>query len=383
MKLYEFEGKQLLARAGIPVPDGGVVGTVDEAEAAAESIGYPVAVKSQVLSGKRGKAGGIRFADTPARLRAAADDLLGSILAGETVERVLIEPKLDIRDEYYLGVTLDHTASRPAMILSTAGGMDVEETAEHQPDQLFKLLLDPGRDYRLHHWLDFGRSAGFHGRLLVDLAETALALHRLYFQLDVFTAEINPLVVLATGGLVAADAKVDVDDSALYRQPRVREFSRLEEELTPLEAEARGRGLAYVGLEGGDVGVIAGGAGLCMASMDMIAVHGGRPANFLDLGGGASREKTAQALELVLRTPDLKGVLLNLFGGINNCEEMARGIVRVLEERRSHVPIVVKMRGHSQDEGWALLEDHQVPVVKYGTTEEAVVGLMNIIEGKV
>jgi len=382
MKLYEFEGKSLLQKAGIPVPVGDVAASVTEAQAIADRLGLPVVLKGQVLGGGRGKAGGIRFAETRDQLAEAAARLLGMSLAGETVKTIRIEEKIAALSEFYMGITLDLEASLPVVMVSESGGIDIESVAKDTPQALYTIHLAPTRAFRLYHALELVSKTGLTGQMLTGVSGILLKLVHGYFRFEALTAEINPLIIAGDGRILAADAKIEIDDSALFRLPDVRAFVRAQAAADPLEAEAVAAGVSYVRLEGGNIGLISGGAGLGMASMDMIKKHGGAPANFLDLSGDATPERTAAALRVVLKTPGVEGVLLNVFGGINNCEQMALGIARVVDELKPAQAIAVKMRGHSQDEGWAILEKRNIPIVKYGTTEEAVVLLLDRMKRK-
>ncbi len=377
MRLYEFEGKILLQKSGIPVPKGSVATTIEEAGKAASAIGYPVAVKSQLLRGGRGKAGAIQFPEDAEALTRAAGQLLSSEIGGEKIEKLLVEEKLVIGREFYAGITLDPKELQPLLMISTEGGMDIEEVARQHPDRLARRLLHPLETPSLAQMIDLVLRTGIQGERMLQLADILLKLVQAYFRFEAITAEINPLILSREGqGLFAADAKFEIDDSALGRVKEIGAFTRSETLTDLLEIEARKENISYVRMPHGDIGLISGGAGLGMATMDMISIHGGRPANFLDLGGNATEEKTAAALRIVLKTPGVEGVLMNAFGGINNCERMARGILHVVDELRPHQALVVKMRGHSQEEGWGLLESRQIPVVKLGTTEEAVLLLM-------
>ena len=382
MKLYEFEGKSLFRQMGIPTPEGRVATTVTEACAAAEELTFPLVIKSQVLRGGRGKAGGIKFAETMKQLEDYAKELLSAGFSGNPVKQVLIEEKLAISREFYMGITLDPRKSLPLLMVSSEGGVDIEKVSKDMPEKLVKEHLDPLKEYYLHYMVDIIKKTGVRGGSVLPLASVLLNLVRCYYACQAITTEINPLVLDESGMAIAADSKIEIDDAGLSRVKQMDSFNREDETLDPLEREARSEGVSYVGMDGGDIGLIAGGAGLGMASMDMIVAHGRKPANFLDLGGDATEEKTAAALRIVLKTPGVKGVLLNLFGGINNCEKMAKGIVRVVDEENPNQPIVVKMRGHSQDEGWSLLEDRNIPIVKLGTTGEAVILLHEKVKEK-
>jgi succinyl-CoA synthetase beta subunit len=379
MKLYEHEGKQLLRSLGISTPDGDTIRRPEDLDPLLDRIGTPVVLKAQLLRGGRGRAGVVRFADTRGEAIGLARDLLGREVGEERVETLLVERKIPIDRELYAGVTIDFASGGPVLLISGAGGVDVEEAAGSDP-RFQRAPIDPLHRPHLHEILARCKRAGVTGAPLRPVAETVCRLVQAYFQFDALTAEINPLILAADGRVYAADAKFELDDSALYRLrlPFARE--RGDHRTDPYEAEAARLGLAYVRTGEGHVGVIAGGAGLCMASMDAIAAGGGKATNFLDLGGGASREKTAAALRMVLKTPGVHGVLMNLFGGINNCEIMAAGIADVVAGNRPAVPILVKMRGHSQEEGWRTLESLGIPVVKHGTTEEAVAQLLAALD---
>ncbi|UCD78568.1 MAG: ADP-forming succinate--CoA ligase subunit beta [Desulfobacterales bacterium] len=381
MKLYEFEGKILFEKMGIPTPQGHVVADVVEARDAAERIGYPVVVKSQVLRGGRGKAGGIAFAANPDELTRGIEEILGMQIGTDRVDKLLIEEQLEVAREIYLGITFDPHTAMPLMMVSAQGGMDIEAVAKDTPDEIFQKQLDPLQTWRLHHTLAMAQKIGLSQTAIVKVAEILLKLINGYFKYDAITAEINPLIVDAKGRVSAADAKMEIDDAALFRQPLIQNFERQASTENPLELEAQAAGVSYVRLsEEGNIGLIAGGAGVGMATMDTVYHYGGVPANFLDLGGVATPEKTAAALKIVLKTPGVQGVFLNAFGGINNCREMAEGVVRVIEEMNPPQTITVKMRGHSQEKGWALLAAREIPVVKYGTTEEGILLLLEEME---
>jgi len=382
MKLYEFEGKSLFRKMDIPTPRGYVARDLEEAKNSANKSGYPVAVKSQVLGGGRGKAGGIKFIENEEELIHCANEMFGMPCVDGKVEKLLIEEKLSIAHEIYVGITLDPQSSLPLLMISTQGGMDIEEVAQTFPHKVFRKPLDPIKPQRLYHMMEIVLKTGLRGKEMVQVSKILLNLVNCYFKYEAITAEINPLIIDLEGKAFAADSKVEIDDSALFRMREVSSFERNTEALDPLEAEAKAAGVSYVGMDKGNIGLIAGGAGLGMASMDMISAHGGAPANFLDLGGDATPGKTATSLRIVLKTPGVEGVLINAFGGINNCEAMARGIIRVIEELNPPQSIVVKMRGHSQEEGWALLEAGNIPIVKFGTTEEAVILLLKEMRKK-
>jgi len=378
MKLYEFEGKALLREMGIPTPDGSVAGNLKEATLAAETLGYPVVVKGQVLQGGRGKAGAIRIAQNKEALIRSANEIRDMQIGTEKIDRLLIEKQMTIAQEIYLGISFDPQTAMPLLLVSTHGGVDIESVAKRRPHELIKKQLDPLEIPTLQHMSAMALQIGLTGKTLEQVSEILLKLISCYFTHEAITAEINPLIIDPRGKAWAADAKFEIDDSALFRLKAIEHFTRKQEIADPLEAEARAAGVSYVRLNNkGNIGLIAGGAGVGMATMDTVYFYGGIPANFLDLGGIATPEKTAAALKIVLKTPGVQGIFINAFGGINNCREMAEGIVKVIEELHPAQIITVKMRGHSQDEGWSLLEAKDIPIVKYGTTDEGILLLLD------
>lgn len=369
MDLYEHEAKELLARWGIRVPRGRVARTPGEAARLARELeSTEVVVKAQVRAGGRGKAGLVQVV-SQAEVAAASASILGARHRGELVEKVLVEEKLDITQELYAGVIVDTRLGLPVLLLSCRGGMEIEELAAVEPEAVYQETV--ARIPPLHRITAAWLAAGYRGPALGDVARVTRSLLELFFASDATMAEINPLACTASGAVVAADAKVTVDDAALFRQPWAAELVR--PPAGELEEIARQYRLAYVSLDsGGDIGIIAGGAGLALATMDMVRAWGGRPANFLDTGGGVSAGQVAAAMRIVHSTPGVRGILVNIFGGINNCLTVAQGIREFMAAEPLVASLVVKMRGHSQEEGWALLEEVGVKVVKYGSTEEAV-----------
>ncbi len=379
MFLLENESKQILEQYGIKVPRGRVIFSAGAAEPAAAELNGAVALKALVASGGRGKQGGIRFAGTPSGAAEEAEKLFGMELAGEKVSAVLVEEKLTIRKELYLGVAIDLSESRPLVIFSREGGVDIEK-AGRSIDKYYLDVLQPVEKHRL---VEFLKQGGLNGKFLGEAAGILDRLINVFLNYDCLTVEINPLVITGNEELIAADAKIVVDDSAYFRQNSL-PWERVDQTLHPLEREAAAAGLSLVLLSGkGDIGLICGGAGLGLATMDIVAHYGGETANFLDTGGGLSVEKMAKALEIVLKVPSLKGVLINVFGGINSCLNVARGIADVIgrENRDSGTaPIVVRMQGHFQEEGWALLEQYErVSLVKDGDIDDAVQKIISII----
>ena len=382
MKLYEFEGKQLLAQMNIAVPRGEVAATGEAAIDIAARIGYPVVLKSQVLQGGRGKAGGVRFAQDPHELSDAYTALSKLTIGPEPVSQILIEEKLAIDRELYAGITVDPKSAKPVLMISSKGGVDIEQVAAEDPAQIVKHPIDALALAKPHNLIPVVKCSGLEGKPMVQVANLLEKLIHCYFHFEAITAEINPLVIDGAGMLMAADAKFDIDDAALFRQPQIAAFKRSKTTENPFEREARAAGVSYVRLEDrGFIGIISGGAGLGMATMDAVYHHGGVPSNFLDLGH-ATPEKTAAALRIVLKTPGVGGVFLNAYGGINNCEEMAKGVITVVESLKPPQAIVVKMRGHSQEAGWALLAEKDIPTVKTGTTADGIELLKHTMQQK-
>jgi succinyl-CoA synthetase beta subunit len=359
--LYEHQGKQLFARYGIPVSEGQVAATPAEARAAAERIGAPVVVKAQVLAGGRGKAGGIQLAATPDEAEAHAAAILGMDIKGHTVHRVWVERSSEIEREYYFSITFDRGAKRPLLMLTTAGGIDIEEVAAKTPDRLARLHVDPLIGFEPFHARRLCFAAGLPAEEMRQAGEIMAAAYRAFIETDAMLVEINPLIVTPDGKLHALDSKYTVDDNALFRHPDIAEMRDLEA-LPPEERMARERGVTYVKLDG-YVGIIGNGAGLVMSTLDVVAGAGGSPANFLDVGGGAQADEIVTAMEVLLSDPDVKAVLFNVFGGITRCDEVARGILTALERLDVQVPMVVRLDGTNDVEGRRLLADAAPPNV--------------------
>jgi succinyl-CoA synthetase beta subunit len=368
MRLLEHQGRNILQKYDIPIPKGLVATNVEESVAAAERIGYPVVIKAQVLAGGRGKAGGIKFACNKDMVHEYAKDILGMSIKSEIAQSVLITEKTEIAQELYAGITIDSERGLPILLFSVSGGIDIEEVAKINPEKVLKLHLCPTRPLRQYAVIDFLRRSELEPRLYSVVSKIVMQLIDAFYGTDATTAEINPLVITAKNEVLALDAKVVIDDSALKRQNLV---SPQDERTSELETRAKKIDVNYVPLDG-NIAVIAGGAGLAMATMDLVSYFKAKPASFLDTGGGISSENMAEALRISLATPGVSAVVINVFGGINNCEVMAKGIANVLDIDNPSAKIVVKMRGHSQDEGWKILEDRKVPLIKFGTSEEAV-----------
>ncbi len=355
MKIHEYQAKDVLARYGIPLQPGRVAHTPEEAEAIARELGTPVVIKAQVYVGGRGKAGGIQFGDTPEEARASAQKVLGMDIKGLTVEKVLVVSKIDIQEEYYMGIVLDRKTQAPVVMVSTAGGIDIEEVAATTPEKIVKQPIDMRWGLRAFEARDILARAGFPHKVIAKGGTILTALARAFIESDASLAEINPLALTADGQVQAADAKILVDDNALFRQKEYASWSE-PEEANPIEFEAKEAGLTYVKLDG-DVGIVGNGAGLVMTTLDMVARSGGKPANFLDIGGGAKAELMYKALTFVARDPQVKGILVNIFGGITRGEEVAKGVIMAQAELPKGMPIVVRLSGTGSEEGKALLKN--------------------------
>ncbi len=368
MKIHEYQAKALFARYGVPIPKGEVAGNVAEVLAAAEQVGYPCVVKAQVHVGGRGKAGGVKLAADADQARAAGQAILGMDIKGLTVERVLVEEAVDIRAEYYLGITLDRANQRNVLIVSAAGGIDIEEVAAKTPEKVIRSGIDPAFGLLPHQISSALYAAGIAPEAIRQASGFVAALDRAYREIDASLAEINPLVLTGDGRVIAADAKINIDDNALFRHQDLAALSEDAED-DPIEAEAHRRGLQYVRLRseniGGArpaVGVIGNGAGLVMGTLDEVTRvgrgHGVGPANFLDVGGGAKAEVVRNALEVVLSNPDVEGVFINIFGGITRCDEVAKGIIEAAGSLDIHVPLVVRLTGTNDVAGKQILAEH-------------------------
>jgi len=353
--LYEYQGKQLFARFGIPVSDGVVATTPDEARKAAEQLGGPVVVKAQVLVGGRGKAGGIQLAATPDEAEAKAGQVLGLDIRGHVVRRLWIERASDIAREYYFSITFDRGAKKPLLMLTTQGGVDIEQVAADTPDKLARLHLDPLTGFLPFHARRLCFAAGIPAEETQQVSQIMEKAYRAFVETDAMLVEINPLIVTPDGIVRALDSKYTVDDNALYRHPDIAAMRDVEA-ADPQEQMARERGVNYVKLDG-DIGILGNGAGLVMSTLDVVALAGGRPANFLDVGGGAQADEIVTAMEVLLSDDKVRAVLFNVFGGITRCDEVARGVLAALERLDVNVPLVVRLDGTNDVEGRKLLAD--------------------------
>ncbi|MCH2172331.1 ADP-forming succinate--CoA ligase subunit beta [Myxococcota bacterium] len=377
MNVHEYQAKQLLREYAVAVPAGALATTAAEAEAAARELAADVCVvKAQVHAGGRGKAGGIKLAKSPAEAKQAASEILGMTLRsaqtgpeGKQVHKVYVEAGSDIAHEFYLGIVLDRAEECLAIIASTEGGVEIEEVAAATPEKIITIHLDPNAGLQSHQVRQVGFGLGLDGDQVNQLEVFLGGLYRLFVEKDASLAEINPLVVTQGGDLIALDAKLNFDDNALFRHPEIAELRDPEEE-DPRERAANEIDLAYVGLDG-NIGCMVNGAGLAMATLDMIQVCGGSPANFLDAGGGADKEKVKEAFKLILRDEKVKGILVNIFGGIVRCDLIAEGVVAAAGELGITVPLVVRLQGTNAAEGRKILAESGLDITPAETLGEA------------
>ena len=377
MKIHEYQGKELFRKFGMTVPRGIPAFSVDEAVDAAQTLGGPIwLVKAQIHAGGRGKGGGVKLARSADEVNALAGKILGMQLvtpqtgpAGQAVRRVLIEEGADIRKELYVAMVVDRMSQRVVLMASADGGMDIEEVAAKTPERIHKVHIDPGTGLTDAQADDIARAIGIPDSMLSQARTMFEALYRLFEETDASLAEINPLVITGDGKLIALDAKLNFDSNALFRHPDIVALRDLDEE-DPAEIEASKFDLAYISLDG-DIGCLVNGAGLAMATMDVIKLYGGRPANFLDVGGGASAEKVTEAFKIMLRNPDLKAILVNIFGGIMRCDVIAQGIIAASRAVSLQVPLVVRMKGTNEQEGKALLAQSGLPIITANNMAEA------------
>ena len=356
MDLYEYQGKELLSKYGLEILDGVVASTPEEARDAAEKVGGTVAVKAQVLTGGRGKAGGIKVVNSPEEAESAADQILGMDIRGHTVRQVYIEGGAEIEREFYLSITVDRTAKKPLILFSTEGGVEIEEVAETNPDAIVRLHVDPLVGLLPYQVREVVFAAGLEGDAAKGVSKTLTNLYKAFEDSDASLVEINPLVVTADGRVLTLDSKVTVDNSSLYRHKDIAELHDVEA-ADPEEERALEVGLQYVKLDG-DVGILGNGAGLVMSTLDVVAQAGGEPANFCDVGGGADAEKISTALDIVTSNKQVKSVLFNIFGGITRGDEVARGLLSAIERTGIEMPIVVRLDGTNAAEGREILAEN-------------------------
>jgi len=369
MKFFEFEAKNVLQKYGIATPKGNTASNSDEAEVIAKEIGKPVVLKSQVLVSGRGKSGGIIFANDTAEAKKVASSLIGSTIQGSIVSSLLVEEKLNIAEQFYVSVAIDRQAKRYIVLASTEGGIDIEETALTSPDRIARHWIDPTLGFSEHAaGLMMAQFSNIDQDDAVEFASIIHTLYRVAMDYDTELVEVNPLVKTASGEFIACDARIIIDDNALFRHPEFQDRSSARVDDTPLEAEARRQKLAYVDLSG-DIGIIGNGAGLVMATLDLVNLFGGKPANFLDVGGGGDVDITKRGLLLVMSKPEVKAVLINILGGITRCDIVAQGIIDALNESAMKKPIAVRMIGTNEEKGTRLL--HQAGVHVYSDMEGA------------
>jgi len=362
LRLFEYEAKQVFAKYGLPTPRGFLAKTAKEAREFASLINAPVAVKSQILVAGRAKAGGILFVDSPAEAEKAAKQLLGSEVKGVKVLSVWVEEKIAIKKELYFSITVDRANRCYVAVASAEGGVDIEELARTSPEKIVKVLIDPVYGFRLYHARQIAKKMGYTENQMTELASIFLKHYRVAMDFDAELAEMNPLVETVDGKFIAADTRLIIDDNALFRHQEFTSRPLEEAELTPQELQAQKTGLAYVKLDG-EVGIIGNGAGLVMATLDAIQLCGGRPANFLDVGGGASADMMAAALDIVLSDPNVKVVFINILGGITRCDEVANGILEAQKRVGLTKPMVIRLVGTNEEEGRRILTDAGIHVL--------------------
>jgi succinyl-CoA synthetase beta subunit len=368
LKLLEYEAKEYFRKFGIPTPEGCLAKSVEEVREQAQKLGKPVAIKAQLPVGGRGKAGGIKFADTPEEAASLAREMLGEKIKDLEVDKLYVEEKLDIIAEVYIGVTVDRDNKRYVVLASGEGGVEIEDVAQETPEKVFKYLVDPLIGLKSYHANLIGKEIGLTGKRMQQFSDIATKLYTLAVQMDVELTEINPLAIVEKG-FMAADARLLVDNNSLFRHKELEDklLHSYRAELTEREMEAREQGLVYVELEG-NIGVVGNGAGLTMATLDTIKLYGGEAANFLDLGGGATPERIDKAVKFVLQDTRTKALFVNVLGGITKCDDIAKGIIEAREEINIKKPIVVRMIGTNEDEGRRILKEDGIET--HDTMEE-------------
>ncbi len=387
MNIHEYQAKALLSDFGVAVPKGRIAFTVEQAISAAQELGGPVwVVKAQIHAGGRGKGGGVKVVSSMEDLRSAASDILGMQLVthqtgaeGQLVKRIYIEQGCDIARELYLGMLVDRGTSRITVIASTEGGMDIEEVAANTPERIITVVVDPATGLQPFHARKLAYGLNLEAGQVRSAVRFLQAMYQAFTELDASMVEINPLVVTGDGELLALDAKMNFDSNALYRQPGIVEL-RDEDEEDPAEAKASEYDLNYIKLDG-DIGCMVNGAGLAMATMDIIQLYGSSPANFLDVGGGATTERVTEAFKIILSDDNVKGILVNIFGGIMRCDVIAEGIVAGAREAKLDVPLVVRLEGTNVDQGKRILAESQLPVVLADDLDDAARKVVQVVNG--
>jgi succinyl-CoA synthetase beta subunit len=377
LKVHEYQAKEIFAGFGIPVPGGKVATTPEEAAAIAGEIGKKVVIKAQVHVGGRGKAGGIKFASSPEEAKQVAAEILSMEIKGLPVRKVLVGECLDVAEEYYLGVIVDRKSQKPVIMVSSAGGVDIEEVARETPEKIHKHVVDPARGLLPYEARNLAFKIVPDGKLAMQTAGVLAKLYDAFVGVDASLAEINPFIRTPDDEMIALDAKINIDDNALTRRPRIAELRDLGTE-TPYEAKAREKGLSYVKLDG-TIGCIVNGAGLAMATMDMVKHYGAEPANFLDIGGSSNPEKVTTAMEIILSDHNVKAILFNIFGGITRCDDVANGIAQALGHMDVKVPVVVRLTGTNEDAAREILK--KVDLVPVNTMDEGVKEAIRLSKG--
>ncbi len=388
MNIHEYQAKLLLSDFGVAVPKGRIAFTVDQAISGAQELGGPIwVVKAQIHAGGRGKGGGVKVVSSIEDLQAVANDVLGMQLithqtgpGGQCVKRIYIEEGCDIARELYLGMLVDRGSSRITVIASTEGGMDIEEVAANTPEKIIKVMIDPVTGLQPFHARKLAYGLNLSGGQIRSAVKFMLGMYQAFTKLDASMVEINPLVVTGGGDLIALDAKMNFDSNALYRQPRIIDL-RDEDEEDPAEAKASEYDLNYIKLDG-DIGCMVNGAGLAMATMDIIQLYGSSPANFLDVGGGATTERVTEAFKIILSDDNVKGILVNIFGGIMRCDVIAEGIVAGAREAKLDVPLVVRLEGTNVDMGKRILAESQLPIVLADNLDDAARKVVQVVNGE-
>lgn len=377
MKIHEYQGKEILRKYGVTVPRGIPCMSVDEAVKAAEELGGPVwVVKAQIHAGGRGKGGGVKVAKSIDQVREYANQIMGMQLVthqtgpeGQKVRRLLIEEGADIKKELYVSMVTDRVSQRVVLMASSEGGMDIEEVAHSNPEKIHNVIIDPAVGLTDADADDVARKIGVPEGSIADARKNLQGLYKAYWETDASLAEINPLILTGDGKVIALDAKFNFDSNALFRHPEIVAYRDLDEE-DPAEVEASKFDLAYISLDG-NIGCLVNGAGLAMATMDTIKLFGGEPANFLDVGGGATAEKVTEAFKIMLKNPGLKAILVNIFGGIMRCDVIAEGVITASKAVQLGVPLVVRMKGTNEDIGKKMLADSGLPIISADTMEDA------------
>ncbi len=375
MKLFEYEAKNILKKYGILIPRGNTATEPNEAKVIAREIGKPVVVKSQILVSGRGKAGAIKFADDAAGAKQVASDLLGSTIKGCKITILLVEEKLDIVEQFYASVAIDRQVRKYIVLVSTSGGVDIEEVAQTSPNKIARYWIDPTTGFSQSDALTMLSRFGLNKNVATKLANIINTLYQAAIDYDAELVELNPLVRTSAGKLVAADSRIIIDDNAVFRHDEFKDRSLLRADDTPREAEARKQKLAYVDLDG-DIGIVGNGAGLVMSTIDLVQSLGGRPGNFLDIGGGGNTEITKKGIILVMSRPEIRAVFVNVLGGITRCDIVAEALVQALNESSIKKPIVVRLMGTNEEEGARIL--HQAGIKSYRDMEEAAAEVLKV-----